>query len=258
LTKLKENLRLRVFAGPNGSGKSTIIESVRSSYVNGVPIDFGIYINADEIALALRKNAFSFSKYRIKIDQNDFNKTVLNSGLVTTEFDERTFLESYSIKGSKLVLMNPTHVERIAQMIADYLRKKLLEKRKKFSFETVFSHDSKIDIMREAKELGYKVYFYFVSTEDPEINVHRIKDVRVPGGGHDVDETKIRSRYYRSLERMYKASQFAYQAFFFDNSGEEVKLIAHYKMSQNLKVWDVIDQDTTPGWFVEYYSKKYL
>jgi len=45
-------LRLRVSAGPNGSGKTTIIEAVRKAKVNGRPVDFGIYINADDIARA--------------------------------------------------------------------------------------------------------------------------------------------------------------------------------------------------------------
>jgi ABC-type cobalamin/Fe3+-siderophores transport system ATPase subunit len=44
-----QELRLRVFAGPNGSGKSTIIKSVKNTGVNGHPIDFGYYINADDI-----------------------------------------------------------------------------------------------------------------------------------------------------------------------------------------------------------------
>jgi predicted ABC-type ATPase len=48
--------RLRIFAGPNGSGKSTIIHSIRQfKKSNGTPIDFGVYINADDIAAQLRK-----------------------------------------------------------------------------------------------------------------------------------------------------------------------------------------------------------
>ena len=45
----KKQLRLRIFAGPNGSGKTTIINSVRAAKVNDKPIDFGNYINADDI-----------------------------------------------------------------------------------------------------------------------------------------------------------------------------------------------------------------
>lgn len=47
--------RLRVFAGPNGSGKSTIINYVRSLNINDRAIDFGFYINADDIASELKQ-----------------------------------------------------------------------------------------------------------------------------------------------------------------------------------------------------------
>jgi len=57
---------MRVFAGPNGSGKSTIIRAVRSYKVKGIPVDFGIYVNADDIARGLRKGKFSLRRYRIK------------------------------------------------------------------------------------------------------------------------------------------------------------------------------------------------
>ncbi len=43
-------MRLSVFAGPNGSGKTTIIDAVRKARVHGKAVDFGVYINADEIA----------------------------------------------------------------------------------------------------------------------------------------------------------------------------------------------------------------
>lgn len=45
---MAQTLRLRVFAGPNGSGKTTIIDAVRKARVNGRPVDFGVYVNADE------------------------------------------------------------------------------------------------------------------------------------------------------------------------------------------------------------------
>ena len=59
-------LRLRVFAGPNGSGKSTVVRSIREAKVDGKPIDFGIYINADDIALALKTDLFSFKPMKLK------------------------------------------------------------------------------------------------------------------------------------------------------------------------------------------------
>lgn len=133
-----------------------------------------------------------------------------------------------------------------------------MKERKKFSFETVFSHSSKIEIIENAIKAGYKVYLYFVSTESPEINKYRVKKVRVEEGGHDVPEDKIVSRYYRSLDFLYVAAQLSYQTFFFDNSrdGEGFKLFAHFKIVGGAKKWDKIDYTIVPRWFKKYYSDK--
>lgn len=257
MSSTKSNLRLRVFAGPNGSGKSTIINAVRDHKVREIPVDFGIYINADEIANELLESSISFDKYEIKTDVEDFLNFTLSSGLINDSFSRLDFLESFSLEKNHITLLKPELNERLAQIMADFLRKKLLADKKKFSFETVFSHPSKIDIMKEAKAAGYKVYLYFVSTESPEINKYRVK-VRTQKGGHDVPEDKIKQRYYRSLELMFEAAQVAYQAYFFDNSkdGEDFRLFAHFKNVKGEKDWDSIDEDYVPNWFIEYYSKK--
>lgn len=250
---------MRVFAGPNGSGKSTIINGVKKHEVNGIPVDFGIYINADLIHQHLNTASLDFSEYDIEIDPKDFLDTTKKSGLLNGGFTEVLFRDSFKISGNSLSLTNPLYGDRVAQIIAYYLRKKMLREKKKFSFETVFSHPSKIDIMREAREQGYKVYLYFVSTEDPEINKYRVKEVRVKEGGHDVPEDKIESRYYRSLDLMYEAAQIAYQAFFFDNSqdGQKSRQVAHFKMLKGEKKWDEFDEEKSiPNWFIKYYLSK--
>jgi len=246
---------MRVFAGPNGSGKSTIINSIRNHKVNGVPVDFGIYINADEIAVQLRKGDFTFDLYEVNVTRPEFVAIVLESGLIGDHYTESTFKKSFRFRGNGLRLSNQKYTEEMAQIIADFLRKKLLLENRKFSFETVFSHSGKVEIMKKAKEKGYKVYLYFVATESPEINVYRVKKVRLPQSGHDVPEDKIRSRYFRSLKLIYQASQFAYQAFFFDNSGDDFRMFAHFKLgADQSKKWDDLPVADHPMWFRKYYS----
>lgn len=106
--------------------------------------------------------------------------------MISDQFSELRFRECIFFKKNKLLInenrvdkINDSAIEWITQILADYLRKKLLSLGKKFSFETVFSHNVKVDIIKKAKEEGYKVYHYFVSTEHPEINVYRVKKVRV-------------------------------------------------------------------------------
>ena len=250
-------LRLRIFAGPNGSGKSTVINYVRNVKVNNRAIDFGYYINGDDIAVLLRSGTFTFDPYDIKVANKEFQTVALASGLINDEFSRRQFDNSYSLRSNKIRLKNSKADERLAQIIADFLRKKLLYERKKFSFETVFSHHSKLDLMREAIQAGYKVYLYFVSTESPEINKFRV-EARKRKEGHDVPPDKIVSRYFRSLEFLYEACQLAYQVFFFDNSvdGQDSVMFAHFKKEKDKKKWDRLDKRKVPHWFINYYSEK--
>jgi predicted ABC-type ATPase len=256
---------MRVFAGPNGSGKSSVIDYVKKQKVKGHPIDFGIYVNADDIAHNLRNGTFSFHKYEIKTTPTEFAEMALASGLINDEFRVEQFKSVYTLSSNSIKLkpqaaqnaslLNPD--EYLAQIIADFLRKRLLEEEKKFSFETVFSHKSKLDIMKQAAQAGYKVYFYFVSTESPEINKFRVR-ARKEKGGHDVPAHKIESRYLRSMELLYDASQLAYQAFYFDNSenAKEFRVFAHFKKTGDKKKWDKIEKDIVPAWFIKYYLNK--
>lgn len=215
----------------------------------------------------MKKKHCDISKYKINFDKTKFDTIVQKSGLLNKDtFPFQRLQECLSIDKNKIslnkieaALKDDNPYERIAQILADYLRKELLESENKFSFETVFSHESKVDFIKTAKEKGYKVYLYFVSTEDPDINVYRVKEVRVKEHGHDVDEDKIRSRYYRSMDFLHEASQHCYQVYFFDNSkdGKGQTMFAHFKVdAENKKQWDPLDKTIIPRWFYTYYSEK--
>ncbi len=256
--------RLRVFAGPNGSGKSTIIHALRNIKVDGRAIDFGIYINADDIANSLRDDSFSFDQFELgKVTRAEFVGHALQSGLINAEFPEAHFKNSFTLSNvGKFRLVDSAWDEHMAQLMADFLRNRLLKLEKKISFETVFSHASKLDFMRKASHMGYKIYLYFVSTESPIINASRIKEVRTKQGGHDVPEEKIYSRYQRSLELLYEAAELAYQAYFFDNSHIDsgYEPFAHFKVFHGEKKWDEelkeMDPEKLPKWFWKYYLSK--
>jgi predicted ABC-type ATPase len=252
-----DQLRLRVFAGPNGSGKSTIIQSVKNTIVNDRKIDLGIYINADDIAELLRNNKFSFAPYQIAVTKKGFIRFAESSGLLTPEFSKALLQKRFNLKGKDVLFSTAKLHEQLAQLIARFLRECMLKEKKRFSFETVFSHPSNLDIMQRAVAAGYKVYLYFVSTESPEINKYRVK-LRVLQKGHDVPEDKIENRYYRSLALLYDAAEIAYQAFFFDNSSHEqpFKLVNHFKKIEGEKNWDATRIKHFTIWFKNYYWKK--
>ncbi|TSD67760.1 toxin [Inquilinus sp. KBS0705] len=250
--------KLRVFAGPNGSGKSTVIDFIRNYKVNEKNVEFGYYINADDIAKELKtKSGFSFNQYNFKVQSAEFNKIVSASGLINDQFTLNRLIKAYSITNNSIHCTQFDEIERLAQIVADYLRRKLLKEQKRFSFETVFSHSSKLDIMQDAVNAGYKVYLYFVCTESAEINKFRV-EARMKKGGHSVPIDKIEKRYYKALNLLHDASQLAHQAFFFDNSEEGVdfKMFAHFKIISGKKAWDDINDDDVPNWFKIYYSDK--
>ncbi len=92
--------------------------------------------------------------------------------------------------------------------------------------------------------------------ESPEINKYRVL-LRKTQGGHDVPTNKIESRYYASLSLLYRASQIAYQAFFFDNSTAEApfQLIGHFKKTDGVKIWDTQCNADKRTWFEKYYVR---
>lgn len=258
--------RLRVFAGPNGSGKTSIINKIRATEVQpGQTLDFGFYINADELTKNLNQKKVDLTEFSIIFAQEEFDSLVIDSGLLNEKYT-LDYLKEVLVFSKEHIKINPNHkvikntsaVEKIAQIIAFYLREVLLSLDVKFSFETVFSHKGKVEFIQRAKEAGYKVYLYFVSTESPNINIYRVKEVRVKEGGHDVPEELIVSRYKRSMDFLYEASQYCYQVYFFDNSkeGETQTSFAHFKINgAGKKDWNV-NKELVPRWFYQYYSSK--
>ena len=104
-------------------------------------------------------------------------------------------------------------------------REKCLTERKSFVFETVMSAEDKVQFIIKAKNAGFFIRLFFISTENPKINASRIAD-RVMKGGHDVPISKIISRYYKAIENCKTVSSIVDRLYVYDNSvdGEEAKL----------------------------------
>ena len=251
-------LRLRVFAGPNGSGKSTIIDEVKKFTTDdGQLLDVGFYINADNIVRQLNEGSFSFDEFNIRVSKNQVIDFALGSGLLSEKFTMLELSSCFSVHHNKLVLQDIAFVGRLGQVIARLLREQMLLEKRRFSFETVFSHESNLDIMRQAKNSGYKVYLYYVATESAQINKYRVA-LRVKKGGHPVPEESIEARYYRSLSLLKEAADICYQAFFFDNSKEDkpYTLVGHFKEGTEGKTWDDVPPEDISRWFRKYYLDK--
>ena len=69
-----------------------------------------------------------------------------------------------------------------------------------FCFETVFSHESKIDFLARAKANGYKIILVYIHLFDANLNEARVKQ-RTSEGGHSVPIEKIHSRIQGEVMR---------------------------------------------------------
>ena len=211
--------RLRVFGGPNGSGKSTILEQINSKY------DLGYYINADDIERQLKsEKEIELAKYGIyDLTAKQFNSYLKNHTLVHKARGDGYLIDLELDKNTILNPDNKSHSYEAA-FLADIIRQEVLKLGRKFAYETVMSHKSKVGFFEKTYMAGYKNYLYYISTESPLINIERVKQ-RVQLGGHAVSKNKIESRYYKSLENLKSAIELTYRTFVFDNSGAKPILI---------------------------------
>lgn len=110
------------------------------------------------------------------------------------------------------------------------------------------SHESKILFFQQAIDKGYRVYLYFVATEDPEINISRV-NIRVAQHGHNVAPEIITNRYYKSLHLLKPAVKLSSRAYIWDNSNAVSLLIA--EITDGIDV-QVFDPEKVPNWFSKY------
>lgn len=110
---------------------------------------------------------------------------------------------------------------KLAQQWANSERERCLSEGISFITETVFSHPSKIDLLKEAKAKGFRIELYHVHVDSAEKALDRIK-TRVQMGGHDVDAEKVKARYKRLTAIITEASQYADKTFVIDNSNDQM------------------------------------
>lgn len=124
-------------------------------------------------------------------------------------------------------------------------RERCLAEKKSFVFETVMSAEDKIDFIIRAKEAGFFVRIFFISTSHPSINAARIAG-RVMEGGHDVPIPKIVSRYYKSIENCKTIAPIADRLYVYDNSvnGQDAKILFRLTSGSLTKLY----VDEVPVW----------
>ena len=113
------------------------------------------------------------------------------------------------------------------------LREKCLAEKRSFVFETVFSAQDKIDFVIRAKQAGFFIRIFFISTSNPAINASRIAK-RVMEGGHDVPITKIISRYNKSIQNCKIVAPIIDRLYVYDNSIDDVDARPLFRLSDGV------------------------
>jgi predicted ABC-type ATPase len=109
-----------------------------------------------------------------------------------------------------------------AAAIAAAEREKCLAQRQSFATETVFSHPSKIALLRAATDAGYRTYLHIVLIPE-SLAVARVAE-RVATGGHQVPEDKVRGRFTRLWGHLAIAIEDANETRVYDNSNPRTPL----------------------------------
>jgi predicted ABC-type ATPase len=234
---------MRVFAGPNGSGKTTIFKEIlRNSKVN-----LGVYVNADEIELQLKEyQTIDFNQFQISVSAGQLKAFFIQSTFSPVKRSEPDLFQKLTVE--KNVLTISTAVDSyLAADLAEFVRQCLVAQEISFTYETVLSFPDKIKFLEETRKKGYKVYLYFIATEDPDININRV-NVRVAQNGHFVAPEIIRNRYYRSLNNLKNAVKQTNRAYIFDNTGTSANLVAEITDGINVYINSAIK---TPSWVID-------
>jgi predicted ABC-type ATPase len=227
-----------MFAGPNGSGKSTMKALLKPEWL-------GVYLNPDEIERSIRQTGLlDLDRFGVAGDEDALtffrdHPLIRRAGLLDAA--QRLTLGTGGIDFASVEVN-----AYFASVAADLLRRRLLKHQVSFTFETVMSASDKVELLFMARNLGYRTYLYYVATDDPAINISRVR-ARVAQGGHPVPEDKIVSRYFRSLDLLLDAIRHTDRAFVFDNSttDAEPKWVAETSSGKDIE----IKADPMPAWF---------
>ena len=204
--------RMRMFAGPNGSGKSTLKDCLPEALL-------GVYLNPDDIEREIRNRGYlDFSRYGLECTAEEVLPFFRDSTFLAHAGLSETSRE-LSFSQGRLDFSKVAVNSYLASVTVRFLQSQLLAHGRSFTFETVMSHPEKVELLATAQAMGYRTYLYFVATDDPSINVSRVRN-RVLLGGHPVPENRIVARYGRSLELLKDAIRHTHRAYIFDNSGD--------------------------------------
>lgn len=154
---------------------------------------------------------------------NGSGKTTITSDVLASDWlEDAVYVNPDNIAQERFGNWNSPEAVRQAAVFCQEWREQCLRNRESLIFETVMSAPDKIDFIRRAKQAGYFVRIFFISTNNPTINASRIAR-RVMKGGHDVPIPKIISRYIKSIANCAEIAAEVDRLYVYDNSVDNAK-----------------------------------
>lgn len=136
------------------------------------------------------------------------------------------------------------------QTLAESRRRALMQAGESLVIETTFSHPSKLELLKDARVLGYRIIVYHLNVADADMAVRRVGG-RVAQGGHPAPEERIRARYERNQPLIRQAVLLAQRAYVFDSSeyGATPTGLITFAAGRAVRV-----ADNLPDWAIALYG----
>ena len=162
---------------------------------------------------------------------NGSGKTTITSKILRHEWmEDAIYINPDQVAQERFGDWNSPEAIMQAAQYCEQQREECLCKGQSLIFETVLSSEGKVDFIHRAKQAGYFIRLFFVSTCHPSINSSRIAK-RVMQGGHDVPIPKIISRYQKSILNCKRVAALVDRVYVYDNSVEDTEARLLFRMT---------------------------
>lgn len=159
------------------------------------------------------------------------------------------FINADIIQRDELRDPSPEASYRAAE-IAEERRREHIAAGQSFVMETVFSHPSKLELLQDARDAGFRIIVFHLALASADLAVARV-EARAQEGGHPVPENKIRQRFARNGPLIRQAALLADRAMIFDASALNERPQALLELTHGQVVRRT---DPAPEWFEKLYS----
>ena len=147
-------------------------------------------------------------------------RAAVSEGLIPANIE---FVNADLFEAAELTqVVDPKERSEQARLWADRRRGALLAAGRSFVSETVFSHPSKLQLLKDSQAAGFRTVLLVVCVDDAQQLVRRVAQ-RVREGGHAVPPERILARYPRTLAHLKGAVRLADLALLYDTSGAAIQ-----------------------------------